>query len=56
MKKVNKNSTENCHFYSSEKSLCIAWAFFRNDKFHASSVEHEIFFITLGPVSYMMDT
>ena len=25
-----KKSTENCHFYSSEKSLCIAWACFRN--------------------------
>ena len=30
MKKVNKNSTENCHFYSREKSLYIAWACFRN--------------------------
>ena len=25
-----KNSTENCHFYSHEKSLYIAWACFRN--------------------------
>ena len=25
-----KNSTENCHFYSREKSLYIAWACFRN--------------------------
>ena len=26
----NKKSTENCHFYSSEKSLYIAWACFPN--------------------------
>ena len=26
-----KNSTENCHFYSREKSVYIAWACFRND-------------------------
>ena len=26
-----KNSIENCHFYSCEKSLYIAWACFRND-------------------------
>ena len=25
-----KNSTKNCHFYSHEKSLYIAWACFRN--------------------------
>ena len=25
-----KNSTENCHFYSREKSLYIVWACFRN--------------------------
>ena len=25
-----KNSTENCHFYSREKSLYITWACFRN--------------------------
>ena len=25
-------STENCHFYSSEKSLYIAWAWFRNEQ------------------------
>ena len=25
------NSTENCHFYSREKSLYVAWACFRND-------------------------
>ena len=30
MKKVKK-SAENCHFYSREKSLYIAWACFRND-------------------------
>ena len=30
MKKVKQNSTENCHFYSSEKSLYVAWACFRN--------------------------
>ena len=27
-----KNSTENCHFYSHEKSLYVAWACFCNDK------------------------
>ena len=26
-----KFSTENCHFYSREKSLYIAWACFHND-------------------------
>ena len=26
-----KESTENCHFYSHEKSLKVAWACFRND-------------------------
>ena len=31
MKIVKKKSTENCHFYSREKSLYIAWACFRND-------------------------
>ena len=30
MKKVKKKSTENCHFYSREKSLYVAWACFRN--------------------------
>ena len=30
MKKVKTISTENCHFYSCEKSLYIAWACFRN--------------------------
>ena len=28
MKIVKKSSTENCHFYSSEKSLYVAWACF----------------------------
>ena len=28
---VKKNSTENCHFYSCEKSLYIGCAFFRNE-------------------------
>ena len=31
MKKVKKHSTENCHFYSREKSLYVTWACFRND-------------------------
>ena len=26
-----KKSTENCHFYSREKSLYVAWACFRNE-------------------------
>ena len=30
MKIVKKKSTENCNFYSREKSLYIAWACFRN--------------------------
>ena len=30
MKIVKKSSIENCHFYSSEKSLYVAWACFRN--------------------------
>ena len=30
MKIVKINSTENCHFYSREKSLNIAWACFHN--------------------------
>ena len=29
MKIVQKKSTENCHFYSREKSLYVAWACFR---------------------------
>ena len=36
MKIVKKKSTENCHFYSHEKSLYIAWACFRNDLFTIS--------------------
>ena len=28
--KIVKKSTENCHFYSHEKLLNIAWACFRN--------------------------
>ena len=32
MKKVKKNSTENCHFYSHEISLYIAWECLRNEK------------------------
>ena len=30
MKQVKKKSTENCYFYSGEKSLYVAWACFRN--------------------------
>ena len=30
MKIVEENSTENCHFYSHEKSLYIAWACYCN--------------------------
>ena len=30
MKISPKNSTNNCHFYSREKSLYVAWACFRN--------------------------
>ena len=30
MKIVKNKSTENCHFYSCEKLLYIAWACFRN--------------------------
>ena len=30
-KNSQKSSTENCRFYSREKSLYIAWACFRND-------------------------
>ena len=30
MKRVKNNSTENCHFYSREVSLYVAWAGFRN--------------------------
>ena len=30
MKIVQIKSTENCHFYSREKSLYVAWACFRN--------------------------
>ena len=29
---IQKNSTENCHFYSREKTLYIAWACFRYEK------------------------
>ena len=29
MKRVKQNSNKNCHFYSREKSLYIAWACFR---------------------------
>ena len=31
--KIVKNSAENCDFYSHEKSLYIAWAYFRNVHF-----------------------
>ena len=37
MKIVKINSTENCHFYSREKSLYIAWACFRNEMATTSS-------------------
>ena len=30
MKIVEKKSTENCNFYSRDKSLYVAWACFRN--------------------------
>ena len=30
MKVVKKNSTKNCHFYTRENSLYIAWACFCN--------------------------
>ena len=34
--KIDKtSSTENCHFYSHEKSLYVAWECFRNVKEHA---------------------
>ena len=42
MKIVKKKSTENCHFYSREKSLYIAWACFRNDM--AAVDERYVFF------------
>ena len=29
-----KISTENCHFYSREKSLYVAWTCLRNDSLH----------------------
>ena len=31
---LKKKSTENCHFYSREKSLYVAWACFRNVSGH----------------------
>ena len=31
MKIVKQKSTENCHFYSREKSLYVPWVCFRND-------------------------
>ena len=30
MKIVKTKSNENCHFYSREKSLYVAWTWFRN--------------------------
>ena len=33
-----KLSTENCHFYSRENSLCFAWACFRNVKTDQASM------------------
>ena len=47
-KKNIKNSSENCHFYSREKSLYVAWACFRNvNILHSTSVFHHkvVFFI-----------
>ena len=32
-----KRSTENCHFYSCEKLLYVAWACFRNDVYEKPS-------------------
>ena len=43
MKIVRKNSTENCHFYSREKSLYIAWACFRNGAVFSAFVYSYIF-------------
>ena len=34
-------STENCHFYSREKSLYIAWACFRNGKTNLNFCEQK---------------
>ena len=46
MKKVKKKkSTGNCHFFSREKSLNIAWACFRND-FTKIRVIHVILCVT----------
>ena len=39
-----KNSTENCHFNSREKSLYVAWAWFRNDCCHQDNGSHLILF------------
>ena len=39
MKIVKKKSTENCHFYSREKPLYVALAFFRNDNYTYLSLE-----------------
>ena len=35
------NSTENCHFYSREKSLYIAWACFRNGNWYFLSLKRQ---------------
>ena len=39
MKIVKKSSTENCNFYSREKSLYIAWACLRNGLSRTSLVK-----------------
>ena len=31
MKIVKNKKNENCHFYTREKSLYVAWAYFRNE-------------------------
>ena len=37
--KIVEKTTENCHFYSREKSLYIVWACFRNVPLRRSSPE-----------------
>ena len=42
MRKSPNNSNENCLFYSREKSLCVAWACFRNEETGNKDVNNSI--------------
>ena len=47
-----KYSTENCHFYSREKFLYIAWACFRNDC-HVAAIKIKVYCIGGSSLCYI---